>query len=124
MTGSNRTNLTTVEVFSKDVGAENLITCHLAEISGFKDFEIKLLAYLIGRGFEGVYPVQVLVLVHPIFLCFFQIFSQKKKEKSEQRLRGLFLQLCGGNLSQNPLISFLATADDDAAGDDRLWETL
>ena len=48
MTCSNRTNLTTLEVFSKDVGAENLITCHLAEISGFKDFEIKLLAYLIG----------------------------------------------------------------------------
>ena len=69
-----------------------------------------------------MYPVQA--LVHPIFLYFFQIFSQKKKEKSEQKLRGLFLQLCGGNLSQNPLISFRATADDDAAGDDRLWETL
>ena len=68
MTGSNRTNLTTLEVFSKDVGAENLITCYLAEISGFKDFEIKLLAYLIGRGFEGVYPVQVLVHPNPVLL--------------------------------------------------------
>ena len=44
MTGSNRTNLTTLEVFSKDVGAENLIKCYLAEISGFIDSEIKLLA--------------------------------------------------------------------------------
>ena len=122
MTGSNRTNLTTLEVFSKDVGAENLITCHLAEISGFKDFEIKLLAYLIGR--EGSKGCTLYRRWYIQILYFFQIFSQKKKEKSEQKLRGLFLQVCGGNLSQNPLISFRATADDDAAGDDRLWETL
>ena len=49
MTGSKRTNLTTLEVFSKYVGAENLITCYSAEISGFIDFKIKLLAYLMGR---------------------------------------------------------------------------
>ena len=54
MTGSNRTNLTTLEVFSKDVGAENLITCYSAEISGFIDFEIKLLAYLMRREERGV----------------------------------------------------------------------
>ena len=101
------------------MGAENLITCLILSWNIWFSSQHRRLWNQTPCVFDGERESS------EGFCTFFKPPPLKaKKEKSEQKLRGLFLQLCGGNLSPNPLISFCATADDDAAGDDRLWETL